>query len=166
MRPTKLLTISAIAGLSLISYGRSAQAAPVLVNLVGSVDSSCTLAVTKGGTLRQDSEPATDLVAIGDDRGTVVVKCNDSSKSLRLAINSISSSIPSGTATIRSTTEAGGATPGTSGSLTTVPIERFLTNPTDENGETVRVQAKIKAPANKLLKAGVYLLVVDASITP
>ena len=55
MRPTKLLTISAIAGLSLICYGQSAHANPVAVSLSGRVDPVCTLGATDSPGFSENS---------------------------------------------------------------------------------------------------------------
>jgi hypothetical protein len=168
MRPTKLLTISAIAGLSLISYGHSAHAAPVPVTLTGSVASSCTLAVGDG-SLSGDIEPALFISATGGDRGTVVVTCNDSTKSLRLAIDSRASVLYNGIGKIR--TNGAGGVFGTRNTPTSQPgldpIVLALTSPTKAAGDTVRVQARIDAPAGQLLRAASdYNLVVTATITP
>lgn len=166
MRPTKLLTISAIAGLSLIGYGKSAHAAPV-VSLGGTVSPSCTLAVVKGGTFRQDGTPASRLYTETGNYGDVKVTCNDSSKSLKLEINSSSSTIPSGIAKIQSI--GSGGVFGTRiipGRLSSNLITIGLPSPTDANGDTVSVNAEIAVADTNLLKAGTYTLVVDATITP
>jgi hypothetical protein len=171
MRPTKLLTISAIAGLSLISYGRSAHALPV--NVTGSVSSSCTLAVSPG-SLFEDTVPETVLVGNGGNSGTVVVTCNDSAKRLKLTINNAASVVNNGIGKIRF---VGPALPAsTNGVFAGIalplsgpaidPIIVAIANPTKSGGDTGLIQARIEAPPNKLLKAGSYNLVVDAEITP
>lgn len=168
MRPTKLLTISAIASLSLISYRNSAHAAPVPVTLTGSVASSCTLTVSDG-SLTGDVEPAILISATGGDRGTVVVICNDSTKSLRLAIDTANSKLYNGIAKIRSNGVGGvfGTTNTPSAQPSINPIVLALPRPTKVVGDTVRVQARIDAPANQLLRAANdYNLVVNATITP
>lgn len=174
MRPTKLLTISALAGLSLISYGRSAYAETV--SLTGTVPSSCTLA-TSPGSLIEDGTPATNLVANTTDRGTVVVTCNESPKNLRLEISN-TSVLYNGIAKIRFNGAPGGVFAGINipGTPTTSPFNVLISGPTKAIGDTGYIQARIDAPgtpgANLLKVAGSpssnpeYNLVVKATIVP
>jgi hypothetical protein len=168
MRPTKLLAISTIAGLSLLSYGKSAHARPVSADLVGSVTSSCTL-TTEDGEFTENSEPAIELVANSGDRGTVVVICNDASKRLTLAINTGASVLHNGTAKMRSKGVLASGVFGITNVPTAIsadPIVRALNKPTAAGGDTLRLQARVDPPTGMLLKAGHYNLVVDATITP
>jgi hypothetical protein len=168
MRPAKLITLSAVVGVSLISYGKS-TAAQTPVNFPGTVTSSCNITSVGNGAFSEDpGTPATVLIATGGDRGTVVVQCNDSAKSLNLTINSGSSVVYNGTAKIRFNGETGIFEYVNQPALPSAgPITLLLANPTSSSGDTGRIQARIDAPTGKLLKAANdYKIVVDATITP
>lgn len=174
MRPTKLLTISAIAGLSLISYGRSAHAAPESVSLSGSITPACTLATTNGGFSENTTDPgvipSTQLVANGGGRGKVVVTCNGAT-SLNLNIAS-NSNLYNGDPAIRFVGTANSIFPVLSNSSNPykalgTPISVTLLSPTKSGGDTGFIEARILAPTGKLLKAADdYNLVVNVTITP
>ena len=177
MRPTKLLTISAIAGLSLICYGQSAHANPVAVSLSGRVDPVCTLGATDSPGFSENSvDPgvigSTQLSANGTGgRGRVVVTCNGAT-SLNLAISS-TSRYYNGNPAIRFV-GLGGAlggifTPSTTTTYRPVgtPISVSLSAPTKSGGDIGYIEAVITAPFGKLLKAANdYNLVVNVTVTP
>jgi hypothetical protein len=175
MRPTKLLTISAIAGLSLISYGRSAHAETKTVSLSGIITPACTLDTTNStgfseNTIDPGVIPSTQLVANNGARGKVVVTCNGAT-SLDLEIDGNNSKYYNGNPAIRFV--------GTTNSIFPVvainpykelgtPISLSLLAPTKSSGDIGYIEARILAPTNgKLLKAADdYNLVVNVKITP
>ncbi|AFY91900.1 hypothetical protein [Chamaesiphon minutus] len=171
MRPAKLLTLSAVVGLTTICYGNVAQAAPTPVNFSGSVAASCTIDSVTDGSLSEELSnfPAIALVATGGDRGIVQVKCNTATGVLTLAINSGSTKVYNGTAKIRF--NGGGGVFGTANLPATVPsinpIVVSLPTVTNASGDIGRIQVRVDAPLGKLLKtANDYLVVVDATIVP
>jgi hypothetical protein len=176
MRPTKLLTISAIAGLSLISYGRSAHAVPVPVSLSGVVASSCTLLTTDSSGFSEVTAdpgviPATQLFANGGGHGIVLVTCNGAT-SLKLAISN-TSQYYNGDPAIRFVAPGNAALAGIfTGQTTTykalgTPISVPLLAPTKSGGDTGYIEARIIAPTGQLLKAANdYNLVVNVSVIP
>lgn len=166
MRQAKLITLSAVVGLSLICGGNSALAQ--VVNIPGTVTASCTITTSSDGALSEDPSPlATKLIAAGGDRGTVVVKCNDGTKNLNLAINTGSSVLYNGTAKIQLTAANATGPFAIATTLSASSIVVAIPNPTLAVGDTAKIRAEVSAPAGKLLKAANdYSLVVNATITP
>lgn len=160
----KILTIAATALLSAIAG--AAHAAPTPVNITGEVTASCTIESTTPGTLAQNT--AKTAMSATAAPATVLVKCNNGTKSLTLT--SVSNTFPSPQST---PTFGFGFIPGgtSSGAFAAVPAAGTattvaLTDPTGDAGDTANINATVTAATGKLLKSGTYTVVVGAEITP
>jgi hypothetical protein len=152
----KILTIAVTALLSTIAGAAHAQTP---VNFPGTVTSACTLSAPVNGTLVENATPATGL-----NTGTpasVTVTCNGAT----------SLDIATGTFTYPSQTPAPlapviGFTAGTGVFALSSGVTASLDTPTGNTGDIARINAVVTAAPTKLLKAGPYTVVVNATITP
>jgi hypothetical protein len=165
MHLVKLLTLSALVGVFL-SHGQLVNAVPVKFGIV--VSSACTVKSNNQIVFLFPNfkPPESQLQSNG---GSVTVVCNDSSKSLKLTIDSAQSVVYNGTARIQFQSNSSAFnTPQPSG-LSTGPIIVGISQPTSKDGDTGLIRAVIDAPNKQKLrvpKQGNYTIVVKAEITP
>jgi hypothetical protein len=169
----KLLALSALGGI-VTSIGLAgsalAQSTTTVVTSTAVVAASCTITSASDGNLVAQQNPTTQLWGKGNDRGTVIVSCNQSGKRLELTINDTSSKYYNGKP--RARLSAGGNASGnfnvTTGYATLVNgIFRDILTTTVSGGDIARIDGEINAPTGGLLQAANdYKLVVDAELTP
>jgi hypothetical protein len=176
MSHAKLLVTSAIGGLALTfgcsSLARSQATGTSSVGFSFIVPSNCTISSTIDGNLVGQQSPPTQLWGKGNDRGTVIVSCNQTGKRLELSINTASSKVHNGIP--RARLSGGG---NASGNFNFTPpsgyatinngIIRNISTTTAGGGDIARIEGEINAPNGLLLQAAPdYKLVIDAIITP
>jgi hypothetical protein len=158
----KILTIAATAGL-LSSVAGAAQALPI--NAPGTVTQSCNVTSVNNGTLTENATPATSLTTgTGAGVGLVTVVCNTDTSVLTLAggthILPTQTSIP---------TVSFGFAPGGTGIYSTVKsgiVSPPAGDMTAASGDIAHVTSTVMATGGKLLKAGTYTTVINATVAP
>ena len=145
--------ISTIAAVIFLSTFTAAVAQADTITFSGTIASACSLTATA---------PTASLTSIGtppsalSGQGSVKVKCNDSTKSLKLALGT--NTLPSGAVSFKLSGGTGIFTNVSTGTQTTL-------SPTDFLGDNANFNVVV-SNGDVALKTGAYSVVIDATITP
>lgn len=144
--------ISTIAAVILLSTFTASVAQADTITFSGTIAPACSLTVTS---------PTVPLTSTGtppvflSGQGSVKVKCNDSTKSLKLALGA--KTLPSGAVTFRLN--------GGTGIFSNVTGDTKALTPTESLGDTANIEVLV-ADNTLALKPGAYSVAIDATITP
>jgi hypothetical protein len=156
----KILTIAATAGL-LSALAGSAQAQ--VVNFPGTVPPSCNVTASTNGALTPNVAIPTSLIASTYGKVTVICNTETSVLTLTQGASVIEAQTPAPTVTF------GFAPTGSTGIYSAVvsgTVSPASGSTTAAIGDIASIDSTIAAAPGKLLKAGSYTVVVNATIAP
>jgi hypothetical protein len=156
----KILTIAATAGLlSVLASSTHAQ----VVNFPGTVPQSCNITASTDGALTPNVAIPTSLIASTYGKVTVICNTDTSVLTLTQGASVIETQTPAPTVAF------GFAPTGSTGIYSTVTsgtVSPASGATTTALGDVASIDSTITAATGKLLKAGTYKVIVNATIAP